>query len=416
MEGGHNLGSSGSPHAKKLRMEKVEVEAEVTEEEEPSASSASDVRNKPRKARSPGNDDSREGEEDVSPFAGSVIPRRSQGMSQPLPVASSRVAPEMQKGQPDSAELIESSQASPPTETVIIESPAIQREDRLHVVPNDAYNSERMSMPSQLHMGSEVPQQPVRNLLEDQSIRGYTNVQVPMSEYAIPNTTANFQMPHSPAELQMDYSQLTNLNMQTQMGNGVAGRAQWAEWLHLHQQLAMHEPSTLLRLQDFQGLGYIPHDGVVTNNGPYATGAPALVQHSTNISQQASQGPGNYNILSSASPTFDPARVPATFTGMLGVRGPNLEANRLTEGGDPFGHSQMNTGYGDLVPTRRSNLVANRHFPQLASRPVSPAQAAPGRNRIPVPNSIYDPMYEALGLPVDPHLRLFLARQRDSGR
>jgi len=27
-------------------------------------------------------------------------------------------------------------------------------------------------------------------------------------------------------------------------------------------------------------------------------------------------------------------------------------------------------------------------------------------------NSVYDPMYETLGLPIDPHLRMFLASQR----
>ncbi|KAI4304212.1 hypothetical protein MLD38_039756 [Melastoma candidum] len=376
MEGSDNSGSSDSPVAKKLRTEKDEAE-----EEQPSASSASDVHNQPRKARSSGDDDGHKGEEEVSLFSRSFVPQRSQGKSQPVPVMSLQVAPEMQKGQPYSAELIKSSQALAPAETVTIELPAIQCEDQLHVAPNGAYNSEKMIMPSQLNLGSEVPLRPERNLLEDQSTHDYANVQ--------------------------------NLNMQTQMGNGFAGRAQWAEWLHLHQQLAVHEPSTLLRLQDFQGHGYVLHDGVVTNNSPYATGAPAFVQHSCNTSQQ---GLGNYDILSSASPTFDPALAPATFTGMLGVRGPNLETNRLAEGGDSFGHSLMNGGYGDLVHTRLSPQVATRRSPQIASRPVSPAQAAPDRNRIPVPNSIYDPIYEALGLPVDPHLRLFLARQRGSGR
>lgn len=35
----------------------------------------------------------------------------------------------------------------------------------------------------------------------------------------------------------------------------------------------------------------------------------------------------------------------------------------------------------------------------------------------PIFNSVYDPMYEAMGLPIDPHLRMFLAskRDRDSG-
>lgn len=28
-------------------------------------------------------------------------------------------------------------------------------------------------------------------------------------------------------------------------------------------------------------------------------------------------------------------------------------------------------------------------------------------------NSVYDPMYEAMGLPVDPHLRMFIRRDND---
>lgn len=36
-------------------------------------------------------------------------------------------------------------------------------------------------------------------------------------------------------------------------------------------------------------------------------------------------------------------------------------------------------------------------------------------NRLrPLKNTVYDPMYEAMGLPVDPHLRMFVAR-RDNG-
>lgn len=29
-------------------------------------------------------------------------------------------------------------------------------------------------------------------------------------------------------------------------------------------------------------------------------------------------------------------------------------------------------------------------------------------------NTVYDPMYEAMGLPIDPHIRMFIAR-RDNG-
>lgn len=30
-------------------------------------------------------------------------------------------------------------------------------------------------------------------------------------------------------------------------------------------------------------------------------------------------------------------------------------------------------------------------------------------------NTVYDPMYEAMGLPIDPHIRMFIAR-RDNGK
>lgn len=32
-------------------------------------------------------------------------------------------------------------------------------------------------------------------------------------------------------------------------------------------------------------------------------------------------------------------------------------------------------------------------------------------------NTVYDPMYEAMGLPIDPHIRMFIARRdRDNGK
>ncbi|KAL6278948.1 hypothetical protein ACE6H2_022549 [Prunus campanulata] len=72
------------------------------------------------------------------------------------------------------------------------------------------------------------------------------------------------------------------------------------------------------------------------------------------------------------------------------------------------------------------NMVAptpNLHVPNRAHWSTQLGQASQGPNygnniipnapaSKPIKNSLYDPMYEAMGLPVDPHLRLFLGMQR----
>ncbi|KAK7295161.1 hypothetical protein RJT34_18066 [Clitoria ternatea] len=54
--------------------------------------------------------------------------------------------------------------------------------------------------------------------------------------------------------------------------------------------------------------------------------------------------------------------------------------------------------------------------PQQGSSPFPAGQGSTNPQPRPIPNSLYDPAYEAMGLPVDPHLRAFqLMRNRERG-
>ncbi|KAI4368250.1 hypothetical protein MLD38_016827 [Melastoma candidum] len=245
-----------------------------------------------------------------------------------------------------------------------VELPAVQHGCSEHLDPVDgSFSSEDTIMSSALGGTTEFP---TRNLPADQPVQGFMDVRWGVSMYAVQQHNYNFLELHSPVELQMESYQQQNHGLQTQMAGELNSSRQRVEWLHLQQQ------------------GYVYCNDVVPENNPYASGAPPFVEFTSNVSQQVI---GAHGMLSSATMNSDAVPAPASFSNTVL---PNFEASQLAEGGDPFGPAQ------------------------LSARAISPDQytQASHNNRTLALDLIYDPMYEALGQPVDPYLRLFLMSRR----
>ncbi|KAM1387632.1 hypothetical protein ACFX2I_033619 [Malus domestica] len=122
---------------------------------------------------------------------------------------------------------------------------------------------------------------------------------------------------------------------------------------------------------------------------------------------------------------------PATLSGSPEIQFHGLMANQSTAASNG---SLPSAGYQNIVIQQAmpSSFTSVNAYDQLAGEFQRPAAMIPTNNwqgsmNFPVPNysnsapapppraiknSLYDPKYEAMGLPIDPHLRMFLAQQR----
>ncbi|XP_030529675.2 uncharacterized protein LOC115740329 [Rhodamnia argentea] len=340
--------------------------------------------------------------------------------------------PELQKADPIPA-LVETTEAFSPAPIEVSSisggSQPFHVDQGAHLTPQ-----EQLQLPVQsnlspdqllLHPASGMQSQlPPSNLPVDQPVRslfGFHGAGVNvhnMTNYITlptPNLPPEIHLPSSArfpgSQLNPSYSQVSS-----QVGNGIATRTQWAN-SHPQQQINMFEPSIPSRQQDIQGqrlLGLLPHVSLPPTNSIYQSGGSPYLQLPSNPTQL---GMGAYNMGPLLPLHMEELPAIGDFNNGLGlgVQGPFLTGSQIGMGESsprqPLRPPLVNMTWSDIIHPTPAPELTNR-VPQVQGTP----RQVP--NNRPIFNSVYDPMYEAMGLPIDPHLRMFLAskRERDSGK
>ncbi|KAJ7978235.1 hypothetical protein O6P43_007734 [Quillaja saponaria] len=229
--------------------------------------------------------------------------------------------------------------------------------------------------------------------LDEPAHRGSGNALGPVSGYHLP--TSSFQpdlCSHSSSRTQLPPMSPPQAHIPNSLGTGSGGSQfgvrSWTNWSPQNQ-LAMTEPSTGTHEIQFQGvLGQ-------------AAGSSTLYPGATTGSSYLIQPP--------SMPIQSPG-----FAGNMMMMYPNQ-----FEMGDPMSSRavRMRMTMQDIAPASPNLQLGNWMSPAshgLRSPFDYPCSPTPAPR--PIKNAVYDPMFETMGLPIDPHLRMFLASRDHHGK
>ncbi|XP_024926664.3 uncharacterized protein LOC112490671 [Ziziphus jujuba] len=245
----------------------------------------------------------------------------------------------------------------------------------------------------------------------DQPIRNFANVFGSINTYHLPtsNLPPEFRL-ESSSRLQLPHVQQPPSQAPPESANGVSSfmKTQWTNW-QPQNPISMLESSTAIgSSQEIQFQGLLNQSNTGTSNFYPSAGTTASQIPVPNLPIQ--QGMSGYNVGSSLPLLFEGLSSNYNKQGMQGNFGNSIQYEFGDSSTRP---AKMKIPWQDNIPPS-PNL-------QLASW-ISQGQGSQGLNfstsntqiSRPMRNTVYDPMYEAMGLPVDPHLRMFVAR-RDTG-
>ncbi|KAL5836832.1 hypothetical protein ACOSQ3_014001 [Xanthoceras sorbifolium] len=177
---------------------------------------------------------------------------------------------------------------------------------------------------------------------------------------------------------------------QARAGNGNIGspmmRPQWANRHHQQNQLVFTDHSTTIYgQQEYTVQGGLLDPAFVSSNYHHQGGSSSHQMQFVNMPFQMRMG-----ALMGSSLPYEPDSIASNYN-----------------------NNRMRMNWTDNIPAA-SNIHQVNWIPQ-GQNFVIPAPAAPPPNPTTFPkNSLYDPLYETMGLPVDPHLRMFLASKRNN--
>ncbi|PON36593.1 hypothetical protein TorRG33x02_348940 [Trema orientale] len=219
----------------------------------------------------------------------------------------------------------------------------------------------------------------------------------------ISNLPPEFRL-ESSSRLQLPPSQQ---NSRTTPENGHGGfpfiKTQWTNW-PLQNQITMHESSTATGTQEIQFQGLL--NQVSGPNTFYPnTGTSSHIQI-PNMSIQ----PGMNPFGTGSSLPFHLEGLSASIQN----RGNFVNSNQFEVGESSLRPPKIKMPWEDnnnIIPSPNLQLASWLYPPQDS---LSQNNIFPTQNWGSLRNTVYDPLYEEMGLPVDPHLRIFVGR-RDNG-
>ncbi|XP_062084229.1 uncharacterized protein LOC133790573 [Humulus lupulus] len=231
-----------------------------------------------------------------------------------------------------------------------------------------------------------------------------------MNPYHLPisNLPPEFRL-ESSSRLQLPQSQQQDLQTTPETGDGGIPfmSKKWTNWHFQNQNTMQHEPPTAARTQEI----------LVQEMMNQITGQSVFYQ-GTSISNHHVQVP-NMPIQHGMNPFGTGPTLPIHPEGLSASdqnRGNFVNSGQYEAGESSLGSSKMKISWQE-----NSNFSAssNLHLPSwlspsqgsLSQNNISPAQNPRASS---LKNTVYDPLYEEMGLPVDPHLRVFVGRRETS--
>ncbi|XP_060966317.1 uncharacterized protein LOC133034872 [Cannabis sativa] len=268
--------------------------------------------------------------------------------------------------------------------------------------PSDIPEHLNLSQTMELMNQGGVPSmnQPMRSLGSSSSFGIMNNYHLPIS-----NLPAEFRL-ESSSRLQLPQGQQQDLQTTPEIGDdGIPFMSKkWTNW-HVQNQNTMHESPTGTRTQEIQVQGMMDQ---VEGQGTFYQGI--------NTSNHHVQVP-NMPIQQGMNPFGTGPTLPIHPEGFSASNQNRMQGNFVNSGQYEAGESSRRSSKMKMTWQENSNFSQSSSHQQPTW--VSPSQGSLSQNNISAAqnprantlrSTVYDPIYEQMGLPIDPHLRMFMLR------
>uniref|UniRef100_A0A803PTX9 Uncharacterized protein n=1 Tax=Cannabis sativa TaxID=3483 RepID=A0A803PTX9_CANSA len=268
--------------------------------------------------------------------------------------------------------------------------------------PSDIPEHLNLSQTMELMNQGGVPSmnQPMRSLGSSSSFGIMNNYHLPIS-----NLPAEFRL-ESSSRLQLPQGQQQDLQTTPEIGDdGIPFMSKkWTNW-HVQNQNTMHESPTGTRTQEIQVQGMMDQ---VDGQGTFYQGI--------NTSNHHVQVP-NMPIQQGMNPFGTGPTLPIHPEGFSASNQNRMQGNFVNSGQYEAGESSRRSSKMKMTWQENSNFSQSSSHQQPTW--VSPSQGSLSQNNISAAqnprantlrSTVYDPIYEQMGLPIDPHLRMFMLR------